>query len=370
MIRATPFHARTAEANRANLWTARNGFTLAAQLSDATQEATAARFGVVIADISWRWRVVLDGARTRELVQRLFTRDAAALAPGQALKTLWLGDGGGVRGAGVVARHGRQAFQLTAAADDTAWIAAAASLFGIALRDITEEEGGLALIGPHAARLVTALGIDAGLEPLAFRAVAWRGLDVTLSRFGEHGGYELWCKADDAPLVWDRVAQAGEAFALLPAGLDAMDTLDLEAGVPRPGRDYDGATTADAAEPLSGALRLASLIDADHLAFNGRAAAAAAKPRHKLVGVTLDSAIPAPFTLLLANGIVVGRTLSSRYSPTLRRAIALAQIDEAHAAPGTMLTLTLPASRDLPPTVAAACVTDLPFLPPPDPIPG
>jgi len=370
VIRATPFHARTAEANRANLWTARNGFTLAAQFSDAAQEAAAARFGVVMADISWRWRVVLDGARTRELVQRLFTKDAAALTPGQALKALWLSDGGGVRGAGVVARHGRQAFQLVAAAEDAGWIAAAASLFGVALRDMTEEEGGLALVGPYAAKLVTALGLDAALEPLAFRTVAWRGLDVTLSRFGEHGGYELWCKADDAPLVWDRVAQAGAAFAALPAGLDATDTLDLEAGVPRPGRDYDGASDADAAEPLAGELRLASLIDADHLAFNGRAAALAAMPRRKLVGVVLDSATPAPFTPLLANGVVVGLTLSSRYAPTLRCAIALAQVDEAHAAPGTPLTLTLPASRDLLPTVAAASVTDLPFLPPPDPIPG
>lgn len=368
MIRATPFHARTAEANRDNHWTVRNRFTLPLQFGEPAAEAAAARFGVVMADISWRWRVVLEGARTRELVQRLFTRDAAALSPGQALKALWLSDGGGVRGAGVVARHGRQSFQLVAAAEDAAWISSAAALFGVIARDVTEDEGGLALIGPYAGKLVAALGLDAALEPLALRKFLWRNLEVTLSRFGEQGGYELWCKSEDATLLWDRVARAGEAFAILPAGQIAMDTLDLEAGVPRPGRDYDGASAAD--EPLAGELRLAALIDAEHLGFNGRAAAMAARPKRRLVGLALNTVVPAPFTPVLANGTVVGRTLSSLYSPLLRRALALAQLDEAHAAPGTRLTLALPAARDvLLPTVTAASVVDLPFLPSPDSIP-
>ena len=368
-IRATPFHARTAEANPDNLWTARNGFTLAAQFGDPSAEAVAARFSVVMADISWRWRVMLEGARTRELVQRLFTRDAAVLTPGQALKTLWLSDGGGVRGAGVVARHGRQSFQVIAAGEDADWIFPAAALFGVTARDVTEQEGGLALIGPYAAKLIAALGLDPNLELLSLRKYLWRGLEITLSRFGEQGGYEIWCKAEDAPLLWDRVARAGQAFAIMPAGQDAMDILDLEAGVPRPGRDYDGAQGADASEPLAGELRLAALIDAEHLAFNGRNAAIAAKPRRKLVGLALDTASPAPFTPVLKAGVVVGRTLSSRYSPVLRRAIALAQLDEAQAAAGTRLTLSLPASRDLLlPTETGAVVIDLPFIAPPDSI--
>ena len=365
MSLATPFHARTAEANRANLWAPRGRFTLPVRFEGAESEALAARFGVIVSDISWRWRVMLEGARVRELVQRLFTKDAAALTPGTALKALWLSDGGGVRGAGLVARYGRQTFQLIAACEDSDWIAAAASLFGVTARDVTEEECGLAVIGPYAAKLLAALGLDPALEPLAFRKVFWRGLDLTVSRFGEHGGYELWCKADDAPLLWDRVALAGSAFALTLAGLGAMDILDLEAGVPRPGRDYDGATAPDA--PLAGELRLASLIDPDHAAFNGARAALAARPKRKLVGLMLDSAVPTPFTPLMANGVVVGRTLSSCLSPALRRAIALAQLDDGHSGAG--LSLTLPPSRDLlRPTVAAARVVDLPFLELPVPI--
>lgn len=367
-VRATPFHARAAEANPRNRWTARGGFTLAAEQGGTAEEAAAARIAVAMADISWRWRVMLEGPRVLELMRRLFTRDVTALKAGEALKALWLSDGGGVRGAGLVARHGRQSFQLVAAAHDRDWIADAAALFGVTLRDVTEAEGGLALIGPHAARLVAALGFDPALETLGFRKVFWRDLDVTVTRFGEHGGYELWCEADDAVYLWDRVLRAGEAFAIVPAGLDAMDLLDIEAGVPRPGRDYDGARAADAAAPLAAELRLAKLIDDDFSGFNGERGARAAQPRRSLVGLLIDSDRPAPFLPVTRDGAVVGRTLSSAYSPLLRRAIALAQIDEAHAAPGTEVSLPLPGDRTLLPGAATARVADLPFLPAPDPL--
>lgn len=367
-LRATPFHARAADANTANRWAPRGGCTLAASYSGAAAEAAAARIAVVMADISWRWRAVIEGPRVRELVQRLFTRDVTALAPGQALKALWLADGGGVRGAGVVVREGRQSFRLVSAAADADWIGAAAAQFGCTLRDATEEEGGLALIGPFAARLVAALGFDPALELSASRKLAWKSLEVTLSRFGEQGGYEIWCRADDAPVLWDRVARAGEAFGILPAGLEAMDILDVEAGVPRPGRDYDGATEPDASSPLAGEWRLERLIDADHHGFNGEKAARAAQPRLRFVGLVFDSVTPAPFVPVLADGRPVGATLSSFFSPALRRAIALARIDAALAVPGIEVSLVLPASRTLAPTLAVARVADLPFLPPPDPI--
>ncbi|MEJ0042028.1 MAG: glycine cleavage T C-terminal barrel domain-containing protein [Rhizomicrobium sp.] len=150
--------------------------------------------------------------------------------------------------------------------------------------------------------------------------------------------------------------------------MDAMDVLDIESGVPRPGRDYDGATDPNATQPLASELRLAKLIDAGHAGFNGAAAALAAKPRLSLTGLVIDSATPAPFTPVMAQGKMIGRTLSSRYSPLLRRAIALAQVEEARAVPGTAVEIMLPASRLLLPTVAAARIADLPFLAPPDPI--
>lgn len=357
-IRATPFHSRTSEANRLNAWTNRNGWTLAAHYGDPSAECIAARASAVVADISWRSRIVIEGARAEEFLSRLMTRNPAKLAPGNAFKALWLTDHGGVRGAGVLARFGREAFQLIATESDIDWVTRSAALFDVQAREIVDEEGGLTVIGPYARKIVEAAGFDGALEALMFRKSFWRGFDVTLSRFGEHGGYELWCKADDAPIVWSRIAKAGKSFALRPAGLNAMDVLDLEAGVPRPGRDYRAARDAFAASPSPYELGLESLVDADYELFNGRTAFLSMPRARTRVGIEWDDETFAPNTPLLRNGARVGETMSSGYSPALQRAIALATVETSAADPGTQLTISGKSVR----------VAALPFLPAPDPI--
>lgn len=365
-LRATPFHARAAGANRDNAWLTRNGFTLARRYGDAGEEALRARTNVALLDISWRWRVAFEGAAAPAFLSRLLTRDVSALAPGQALKALWLADGGGVRGAGLCARYGKESFLLAAAASDADWIFCAAQSFGLAARDVTEAEGGLALVGPFATATLEAAGLPGDLEPLTFRRLSWRGADVTLSRWGEQGGYELWCAPDDGLLVWDRLMRAGERFAIAAAGIEAADLLDLEAGVARPGLDYRPADDGEAAAPEPALLGLERLIDPEHSGFNGRAGLDAAKSTRRLVGVEIEADRPAPFTPLRRNGAEIGHTLRSAYSPALRRAIALALVDSAAAEPGTAVTLTLPPGMDAPVLhEVRAQIARLPFLPPP-----
>jgi aminomethyltransferase len=356
LVRATPFHARTSAANRLNAWANRNGWTLAAHYGDPTAEALAARLTAAVADISWRWRVMIEGVRAEEFLARLLTRNPAKLEPGQAFKALWLTDRGAARGAGAVARFGRESFQLVATESDLDWIACGAALFDVQVREIMEEEGALAIIGPYARKIVDTAGMDANLDLLHFRNFFWRGLDVTLSRFGEHGGYEIWCKADDAPLVWNRVARAAEPFAFKLAGLDAMDVLDLEAGVPRQGRDYQVAREDFAVRPTPAELGLLSLIDGNHTLFNGRAALRANKCTSVRVGLELEDNLPAPRTAVLRSGQRVGETMSSLCSPALQRAIAMATVDVSVSEPGTVLVL---------PDGRMARVCALPFLPTP-----
>jgi aminomethyltransferase len=355
-LRATPFHSRTAAANRLNVWENRNGWTLAVHYGDLVAEALAARTTAVLADISWRSRLAIQGARAEEFLARLLTRNPARLAPGEALKALWLTDGGGVRGAGALARHGSESFDLVATKSDLDWIARAAALFDVSVHEI--QEGGLAVVGPYARKIVEAAGLDSAVEALNFRRCLWRGVEITLSRFGEHGGYEVWCAPDDAPLLWDRIAKAGETFALRSAGLHAMDVLDLEAGVPRPGRDYQTARDAFATAPAPAALGLESLIDTDHITFNGRAGYLAAPRSRACVGIELDNETPAAAAPLLSGGRQVGQTMNSFYSPALQRAIALAIVDAGYARSGAVLTIFDRSVR----------VAALPFLPVPDSI--
>ncbi|HUB85734.1 MAG TPA: hypothetical protein VL971_08575, partial [Rhizomicrobium sp.] len=195
-LRATPFHGRAAARNPFNRWTARNGFTLASDYGDANQEVLAARTRVAMADISWRWRFFVKGVQAAQFLSRLVTRNVGELSAGQSVKALWLNDGGAVRGAGVFARFASDSFLVASAATDADWFQSAASAFAVTLDDVTDREGGVALIGPYAAAVLTAAGLDAGIAPLNFRKLFWRGLDVTISRWGEQNGYEIWCAAD------------------------------------------------------------------------------------------------------------------------------------------------------------------------------
>lgn len=366
-VRATPFHARAAGANPFNRWTERGGFTLALDYGDASAEAIAARTGVVLADISWRWRLIVQGVEAAACLSHLLTKKVELLAPGQSLKALWLNDGGALRGAGVVARHASDQFLVLSATTDTWWFAEAARQFDLSLWDATEQEGGLALVGPSAKAVLEAAGLGSNLASLEFRKLFWRGLDITISRWGEQEGYEIWCAADDCYLLWDRLMRVGAAFGICPAGVAANDILDIEAGVPRPRRDYLPSTDGFGAEPSPATLGLESLIDEGHMTFNGRVAWSAARGSEKLVtvGVEIDSETPASFVPLLHAGTIIGHTLTSVRSPLLRRAIALAQVEKPRSLPGTEFSLTLPlGSESLLTRTVPARVVSLPFLKP------
>lgn len=364
-VYATPFHMRAAAFNRGNVWMARNGWTLSAVYSSICEEALAARSAVVLSDITWRWRVTIEGAQAANFLARLATKNLAELSPGMAAKALWLTDGGAVRGAGLFARFGREAFALAASAPDLDWLVQGAAFFDVTVRDISAEQGGLAIIGPFATQVLRAAGLDWDLAPLAFRRLFWRGLDVTVSRWGEHGGYEIWCAADDGALVWDRLMKAGAGYGIMPAGLRAMDVLDMEGGILRPGRDYAAAVEPYAREPTATSLNLELLIDTKHSSFNGYASWAETREceTHTIAGIEIESERPAAYTPLQYDGTVVGHTLVSVYSPALRRAIALAKIEKSAAKPGTRLSLTLSPCSSAPEfRTVHACVSELPFL--------
>ena len=351
---ATPFHARAAAANRLNAWENRCGFTLAAHYGSVADEALAARFGAVLGDLSWQWRVELVGDQAPALVSRLFTRDASALGLGAAMEVLWLNDDGAVRGQGTVVRLAQDRFTLIAATADADWIADAARLYGVAVQE--RRLGVLALIGPTALKILKAAGLDLDLAPQSQQQTVWRGLEVSLSRLGL--GFEIACDPDSGLIVWDRLMAAGRNFALLPAGQAALDILAIESGRVRPGRDYTPSREGFGIDPSPQSLGLCGLIDQAHL-FNGRAGYLAAGPTTALSGVLLDSEIPAPHTPLTAADRPAGRTLGSCFSPALRRAIALAVLRDCN--PDATLSAMLPGGR------IVCWSTDLPILPIPVP---
>ena len=57
------------------------------------------------------------------------------------------------------------------------------------------------------------------------------------------GGFEIYCKNEDAVPIWDAIMDAGKDDQIKPAGLGARDTLRLEMGFMLYGNDINDETS-------------------------------------------------------------------------------------------------------------------------------
>jgi aminomethyltransferase len=180
------------------------------------------------------------------------------------------------------------------------------------------------------------------------------GTPAIISRTGYTGedGFELYLEPAAAPGVWRRLLAAGAPHGLVPAGLGARDTLRLEAAMALYGHEIDERTT-----PFEAGLSwVVKLGKGD---FLGRAALAEQSERgvqRTLVGFAMqDRGIARQGHAVLADGKPVGEVTSGTFSPTLGKAIGMAYVPPALAAPGTPLVLDVRGKQ------LAAAVVELPF---------
>ena len=194
-----------------------------------------------------------------------------------------------------------------------------------------------------------------------FRALATRvaGVATVIARTGYTGedGFEIAC--DDAAggrRVWDALQAAGAPSGLLPCGLAARDTLRLEAGLPLHGHELG----PELGPFETGFARIVHLDD--DRSFRGRAAlerVATAGPVRRIVGLIAEGRrAPREGYAVLDGDRKVGIITSGAPSPTLGVSIALAAVEIAVTALGTVLLV------DVRGTQVPARVVALPFVPP------
>jgi glycine cleavage system T protein (aminomethyltransferase) len=342
-LHATMFHARTAEHNRGHVWARRGGFSVPAHYGDPQQEAMAARFSCVLADASALEELKIEGPGAAALLAAACGAPVRTLGAGRSRPVHWCADGGGLRGLGAVLRLAAHSFILRGVDTDAGWFATAAPRFGATVHDATPERGLLLVAGPFAGAVLATAELDgiAALEADEHAATGWHGVSIAANRDAALNGYLVSCPAEEGVVAFDRLFKAGAQYGMRLAGQEAVELLQLEAGLPLPHLDFQPARGSFDREPLPPSLGLATRI-----ATEGRI----------LAGIEFDSATPLSFAALFHDGTEIGRTLRSAYSPALRRAIALAQVDVAHTLPGTALTL-----RDGDKEIAAR-VAPLPFL--------
>jgi len=172
---------------------------------------------------------------------------------------------------------------------------------------------------------------------------------VKVSSTGEEG-YEVWVGAEGLLGVWGAACGQAPTYEMLSCGTQALETLRIEAGIPRYGRDMGEDTMLLEAG-------LFSAVSFSKGCYFGQEMVERARSRGqlnwKLVGLSVDAAQPpASGEKLVSAGKASGRVTSACASPTLGRIIALAYVPREASEPGTRLTLA---------SGAQAAVTTLPF---------
>ncbi len=374
MIRTTPFHPRTSEANETGLWEHWSGHLAATKYQVSEKfEYFAVRNSAGIFDTSPLFKYRIHGPDAERFLGGVLARDPRALPPGGAQYTLWCDDAGFIVEDGVLLRHAADDFVLTAAEPNLAWLQDLVGRQRVTVEEISDAFAVLAVQGPRSRDIVATLAPKAATLPyFGLTAETVAGRPVTISRTGFTGdlGYEVWVAPDDALTLWDCLAQVSEGHGVVPIGLTALYMLRIEAGLLLLDVDFASSRYAWTDEQRSTPLELGlgwmlKGIDDDARPFIGRRAIlrerAERRSRWAFTGLVIDW--QDWDRLYLAAGLIppkdhtpiqeeffvydeagerqVGYATSWMYSPMLQRHIGLARVRPELAAPGTAVRLEI-----------------------------
>jgi glycine cleavage system T protein len=335
-----------------------HGALVPARFTDPAAEHRAARQAAGLFDFSFRSKFIMKGQDRARFLQRIVSNDVKNLAAGQGTyATLLTPQGHIVADFRIYCAEDAFLFDTDANLRDKAL--GGLKRYIIADRVTIElmEMFALSVEGPRSREIIEAVTQKdlPSLPRFGHFSTEAGGFPVRIVHASSTGeeGYEIWAEAKGMTGLWAAVMDHGRAGGLLPCGTAALESLRIEAGIPRYGPDFGEDTL-----PLE-----AGLLNA--LSFNkgcyiGQEIVERARSRGhvnwKLVGLNVETAQPpAAGDKVLSEGKEVGEITSACVSPTLGRTIALAFVRREVSEAGTRLSLG---------SGAAAEVAPLPFYRP------
>lgn len=294
-------------------------------------------------DVSHMGRYKLIGDGAVGLLQRVFTRNVADQAVGQARYGHICKEDGGILDDVIVSRHAAHWGIVCNASNREKigkWLAKHASK-GVTIEDITEQTCMVAIQGPKTFGILGKL-LPVPIQQLKryhFTEGKYLGVDFAIFRTGYTGedGVEIVVPAAAAPLAGEMLdsdeSEREGADQIKPAGLGARDTLRLEAGMPLYGHELN-----EEIDSISAGQAWCVDLTKDFIGAETMRRVAEHGPTYQLVGLVLDGKRTArQHYPVLADGNEVGEVTSGALSPTLGKSIAMAYVPPARAAVGTRL---------------------------------
>ncbi len=308
--------------------------------TDPVAEHKAVREASGLFDFSYRGKFAMKGRDHAKFLHRMVSNDIKRLAPGQGTYATLLNPQGHIL-VDMRLYCADDGFFVDADADlrDKAWL----GLKRYVISDQVEFEPldlyALAFQGPRSRSLLEkTLHIDLpAMQEFDHFATNYAGFSVRVvcaSSTGEDG-YEVWVGSKGLLPLWGAACGQAPTYGMLPCGTQALETLRIEAAIPRYGQELGEDTIPNEAG-------LWNALSFNKGCYVGQEIVERTRSRGhvnwKLVGLIVEAEIPPnPGEKLVRDSKEIGEVTSSCVAPTLGKTIAMAYLRREVSEPGTKL---------------------------------
>ncbi len=323
------------------------GYLMPVSYEGINAEHETVRKAVGVFDVSHMGEFLIEGPNALALIQKVTSNDASKLTVGKAQYSYFPNESGGIVDDLIVYRVKEEVYLLVVNASniqkDWDHISKYNKNIGAILRNISENYSLLAVQGPKAVESMQSLtsvdlsvikfynfvvGDFAGIEHVIISATGYTG----------SGGFEIYCKNEEAKQIWDSVLEAGTDYGIKPIGLAARDTLRLEMGYCLYGNDINEDTS-----PLEAGLGWITKFSKNFVNSEALAKEKEQAPKQKLIAFELEErGIPRQgYEIVDGNGNKIGFVTSGTMSPSLNKGIGLGYVPSALSEPGSEILIQI-----------------------------
>jgi aminomethyltransferase len=330
------------------------GYNMPVSYEGVNAEHETVRNGVGVFDVSHMGEFLIEGENALELVQKVTSNDASKLEIGDAQYSCFPNADGGIVDDLICYRIKENMYLLVVNASniekDWNWISSHNSM-NAEMRNVSEGYSLLAIQGPQAVEAMQSLtSVDlADIKFYTFKIADFAGIEsiiISATGYTGSGGFEIYCKNDEAEQVWNKAMEAGKDYGIKPIGLAARDTLRLEMGYCLYGNDIDDTTS-----PIEAGLSWITKFSKDFINCEALAKEKEHKPERRLIAFELnDRGVPRQgYDIVDGNGHKIGNVTSGTMSPSLKKGIGMGYVPRIMAKSGSQIFIqvrkkTIPAT--------------------------
>ena len=302
------------------------GFLMPIQYEGVSVEHNCVKNNVGVFDVSHMGEFLIYGKKSESFLQSVLSNDISILLPGQAQYNCIPNDKGGIVDDLILYKLDIDKYMLVVNASNIQKnidFLSSKNKNMVNIDNLSDVYSLISVQGPNSLNVLEKV-FELELVNLKYYCfLYYRDIIISNTGYTGCGGYEIYCKNEDAVGLWNNIFEAGSEFNIKPIGLAARDTLRMEMGFCLYGNELN-----DEISPIEAGL---SWITKTNKIFTSSSLFKRQKDvgvNKKLIGFEmLEKAIPRNgYTIYSFDKRKIGIVTSGTMSPSLKKGIGLGYV--------------------------------------------